>query len=70
MTRYDYAELVAQASAGHCEAPSNFRNRDMGSGGSIGSGETSMTVVEGEVRSALMTLDDYRVTGTDNGVIF
>jgi hypothetical protein len=42
----------------------------MGSGGSIGSGETSITVAEGEVRSVLMTLDDYRVTGTSNGVIF
>jgi hypothetical protein len=68
LTRYDYPELVAQACLDIAKL--TFRNRDMGSGGSIGSGETSMTVVEGEVRSALMTLDDYRVTGTSNGVIF
>jgi len=30
----------------------------------------SMTVAEGEVRSVLMTLEDFRVTGTSNGVIF
>jgi hypothetical protein len=47
-----------------------FRNRDLGSAGSIGSGEMSMTVAESEVRSVLMTLADFRVTGTSNGVIF
>jgi len=29
-----------------------------------------MTVAESEVRSVLMTLADFRVTGTSNGVIF
>ena len=29
-----------------------------------------MTVAEGEIRSVLMTLDDYRATGTSNGIIF
>ena len=68
LTRYDYPELVVQACLDIAKL--TFRNRDMGSGGSIGSGETSITVAEGEVRSVLMTLDDYRVTGTSNGVIF
>ena len=36
----------------------------------IGSGEQSITASEGEIRSVLMTLDDYAVTGTSNGVIF
>jgi len=68
LTRYDYPELVVQACLDIAKL--TFRNRDMGSGGSIGSGEMAMTVVEGEVRSVLRTLDDYRVTGTSNGIIF
>jgi hypothetical protein len=68
LTRYDYPELVVQACLDIAKL--TFRNRDLGSAGSIGSGEMSMTVAEGEVRSVLMTLADFRVTGTSNGVIF
>jgi hypothetical protein len=68
LTRYDYPELVVQACLDIAKL--TFRNRDLGSVGSIGSGEMSMTTAESEVRSVLMTLADYRVTGTTNGVIF
>jgi hypothetical protein len=68
LTRFDYPELVVQACLDIAKL--TFRNRDLGSAGSIGSGEMSMTVAEGEVRSVLMTLADFRVTGTSNGVIF
>jgi len=68
LTRYDYPELVVQACLDIAKL--TFRNRDLGSAGSIGSGEMSMTVAEGEVRSVLMTLADFRVTGTSNGVTF
>ena len=68
LTRYDYPELVVQACLDIAKL--TFRNRDLGSAGSIGSGEMSMTVAESEVRSVLMTLADFRVTGTINGVIF
>ena len=68
LTRYDYPELVVQACLD--VAKLIFRNRDLGPAATIGSGEMSMTVAEGEVRSVLMTLDDYRVTGTSNGIIF
>ena len=47
-----------------------FRNRDLGLSTTIGTGEQSITAAEGEIRSVLMTLDDYRATGTSNGVIF
>ena len=47
-----------------------FRNRDLGAVGSIGAGEMSITAAEGEVRSVLMSLEDFRVTGTSNGIIF
>jgi len=68
LTRYDYPELVVQACLDIAKL--TFRNRDLGSAGSIGAGEMSMTVAESEVRSVLMTLSDFRVTGTSNGVIF
>jgi hypothetical protein len=68
LTRYDYGELVVQACLDIAKL--TFRNRDLGTVGSIGSGDMSMTVAEGEVRSVLMTLADYRVTGTSNGIIF
>ena len=44
--------------------------RDLGLSTTIGTGEQSITAAEGEIRSVLMTLDDYRATGTSNGVIF
>ena len=47
-----------------------FRNRDLGSVSTIGGGEMSITVAESEIRSVLQTLDDYRISGTSNGVIF
>jgi hypothetical protein len=68
LTRYDYPELVVQACLDIAKL--TFRNRDMGSAGTIGSGEMSMTAAEGEVRSVLMSLEDFRVTGTSNGIIF
>jgi hypothetical protein len=68
LTRFDYPELVVQACLDIAKL--TFRNRDLGSVGSIGAGEMSMTVAESEVRSVLMTLADFRVTGTSNGVIF
>ena len=68
LTRYDYPELVVQACLD--VAKLTFRNRDLGSAGMIGSGEMSMTVAENEIQSVLRTLDDYRVTGTSNGIIF
>ena len=68
LTRYDYPQLVVQACLD--VAKLTFRNRDLGPASVIGSGEMSMTVAEGEVRSVLMTLEDFRVTGTSNGIIF
>jgi hypothetical protein len=68
LTRYDYPELVVQACLDIAKL--TFRNRDLGSAGSIGAGEMSMTVAESEIRSVLMNLADFRVTGTSNGVIF
>ena len=68
LTRYDYPELVVQACLDIAKL--TFRNRDLGSVSTIGGGEMSITVAEGEVRSVLQTLDDYRVTGTSNGIIF
>ena len=68
LTRYDYPELVVQACLD--VAKLTFRNRDLGPASVIGSGEMAMTTAESEVRSVLMTLADYRVTGTTNGVIF
>ena len=68
LTRYDYPELVVQACLDIAKL--TFRNRDLGAVGSIGAGEMSITAAEGEVRSVLMTLEDYRVTGTSNGIIF
>ena len=66
--RYDYPALVVQACLDIAKL--TFRNRDMGMSTTIGSGEQSITASEGEIRSVLMTLDDYAVTGTSNGVIF
>jgi hypothetical protein len=68
LTRYDYPELVVQACLDIAKL--TFRNRDLGPVSTIGGGELSMTVAESEVRSVLMTLEDYRVTGTTNGVVF
>ena len=65
---YDYPALVVQACLD--VAKLTFRNRDLGMTTSIGSGEQSITTAEGEIRSVLMTLDDYKAAGTSNGVIF
>ena len=65
---YDYPALVVQACLD--VAKLTFRNRDLGMSTTIGSGEQSVTTSEGEIRSVLMTLDDYRAAGTSNGVIF
>jgi hypothetical protein len=65
---YDYPALVVQACLD--VAKLTFRNRDLGLSTTIGTGEQSITAAEGEIRSVLMTLDDYRATGTSNGVIF
>ena len=66
--RYDYPELVVQACLDLSKIV--FRDRDMGTVTSIGSGEAAITSAEGEIQSILMTLDQYRVAGTSNGVIF
>ena len=68
VNNYVYPELVVQAFLDI--AKQIFRNRDLGSAATLGGGEMSMTVAESEVRSVLMTLADFRVTGTSNGVIF
>ena len=65
---YDYPALVVQACLD--VAKLTFRNRDLGMTTSIGSGEQSITTAESEIRSVLMTLDDYKAAGTSNGVIF
>ena len=65
---YDYPALVVQACLDGAKL--TFRNRDLGLSTTIGTGEQSITAAEGEIRSVLMTLDDYRATGTSNGVIF
>jgi hypothetical protein len=66
--RYDYPELVAQACLDLSKVV--FRDRDMGTVTSIGSGEATITTAEGEIRSILQTLDKYRVAATSNGVMF
>ena len=66
--RYDYPELVVQACLDLSKIV--FRDRDLGTATSIGSGEAAITSAEGEIQSILMTLDQYRVAGTSNGVIF
>ena len=68
VSRYDYPALVVQACLD--VAKLTFRNRDLGISTTIGSGEQSVTAAEGEIRSVLMTLNDYRAAGTSNGVIF
>ena len=66
--RYDYPELVVQACLDLSKIV--FRDRDMGAVTGIGSGEAAITSAEGEIQSILLTLDQYRVTGTSNGIIF
>ena len=66
--RYDYPELVVQACLDLSKIV--FRDRDLGTVTTIGAGEASITSAEGEIQSILMTLDQYRATGTSNGVIF
>jgi hypothetical protein len=68
LSRYDYPELVVQACLDLSKIV--FRDRDMGTVTSIGSGEAAITSAEGEIQSILMTLDQYRVAATSNGVIF
>ena len=67
-SRYDYPPLIVQACLDIGKIM--FRNRDMGSAGTIGGGTESMTTSESEIRSVLMTIADYRATGTSRGVIF
>jgi hypothetical protein len=66
--RYDYPELVVQACLDLSKIV--FRDRDLGTVTTIGAGEGSITSAEGEIQSILMTLDQYRATGTSNGIIF
>ena len=67
-SRYDYPPLIVQACLDIGKIM--FRNRDMGSAGTIGGGAESMTTSESEIRAVLMTIADYRATGTSRGVIF
>ena len=66
--RYDYPELVVQACLDLAKLA--FRDRDLGSATTIGSGDAAITSAESEMQSVLQTLDQYRVTGTSNGVVF
>ena len=66
--RYDYPELVVQACLDLAKIV--FRDRDLGAVTSIGSGAAAITSAAGEINSILMTLDQYQVTGTSNGVFF
>jgi hypothetical protein len=66
--RYDYPELVVQACLDLSKIV--FRDRDLGTATSIGSGDAAITSAVGEIQSILMTLDQYRVAATSNGVIF
>lgn len=66
--RYDYPELVVQACLDLSKIV--FRDRDLGAVTTIGSGEASITSAAGEINSILMTLDQYQVSGTSNGVFF
>ena len=66
--RYYYPPLVTQACIDLSKIV--FRDRDLGSVAAIGSGDAAITSAEGEIQSILMTLNQYRVTGTSNGVIF
>ena len=66
--RYDYPVLVTQACLDLSKIV--FRDRDLGTVSSIGSGEAGITSAESEIQSILGTLDQFQVTGTSNGVIF
>ena len=66
--RYDYPVLVVQACLDLSKVV--FRDRDLGTVTSIGSGEAAITSAEGEIQSVLMTLDQFREAGTVTGVIF
>ena len=66
--RYDYPVLVTQACLDLSKIV--FRDRDLGTVSSIGSGEAGITSAESEIQSILGTLDQFQVTGTANGVIF
>ena len=66
--RYDYPELVVQAALDLAKIV--FRDRDLGAVTTIGSGDAAITSAAGEINSILMTLDQYQVTGTSNGVFF
>ena len=66
--KFDYPSLVVQATLDIAKLL--FRNRDMGSGGSIGGGEMAITTNAAEIGSVLHTLDQFRAVGTSNGVIF
>jgi len=66
--RYDYPELVVQACLDLSKIV--FRDRDLGTATTIGSGDAAITSAEGEIQSILMTLAQYRVAATSNGVMF
>jgi hypothetical protein len=66
--RYDYPELIVQACLDLSKIV--FRDRDLGAVTTIGSGDAAITSAAGEINSILMTLAQYQVTGTSNGVFF
>ena len=66
--RYDYPVLISQACLDLSKIV--FRDRDLGTVSSIGSGDAAITTAEGEIQSILCTLDQFQVTGTSNGIIF
>ena len=66
--KVDYPPLVVQACLDIAKL--FFRNRDLGSGGTIGGGDMAITTNSAEMGSVLHTLDDFRATGTTNAVVF
>jgi VCBS repeat-containing protein len=66
--RYDYPVLAAQACLDLSKVV--FRDRDLGTVGSIGSGEAAITSAEGEIQSVLGTLEQFRAVETSNRVVF
>ena len=66
--RYDYPVLISQACLDLSKIV--FRDRDLGTVSSIGSGDAAITTAEGEIQSILGTLHQFQLTGTSNGIIF
>ena len=66
--RYDYPVLIVQECLDLSKVV--FRDRDLGTVASIGSGDAAITSAEGEIQSILMTLEHFKTAGTTSGVVF